>query len=275
MTTNEHVKVIPRWSTERGHADHGWLKTFHTFSFADYHDNRHTSYGALRVINEDRVERGTGFGTHGHQQFEIFSYVVGGQLEHRDSMGNTEILSRGALQSTSAGTGISHSEKAYGPQQVHFLQIWASPRPGEGYKKPAYFTRTFADEEKHNKFALIVAPDNSSSVVLQREAKGPAPVRSDLWMYASIIDPGVSLVHTPVGKRQEQKKGYIHVIQKSGYNPGTSSGATVRVGSPNSDAQHVELREGDGAYLSYPKGEDLEVSNVGQSTAEVLLFDLD
>ncbi|KAG6331015.1 hypothetical protein ID866_8076, partial [Astraeus odoratus] len=181
--------------------------------------------------------------------------------------------------STSTGTGISHSEKAYGPQQVHLLQIWASPRTGEGHKEPAYFTRTFVDEDKHNKFALVVAPDNSPLVVLQREARGPVPVRSELWMYASIIDPGVSLVHTPIGKEQGEKKGYIHVIQKSGYNPGTPSGATIRVGSSKSDgddsAKHVELREGDGAYLSYPKGADLEVSNVGEGTAEVVLFDLE
>ncbi|KAI6014145.1 hypothetical protein PISMIDRAFT_112163 [Pisolithus microcarpus 441] len=271
------VQIIPRWSTDRGHANHGWLKTFHTFSFASYHDSTHSSFGALRVINEDRVAPGTGFGTHSHQHFEIFSYVVGGQLEHQDSMGNTEVLSRGALQSTSAGTGISHSEKAYGPQEVHFLQIWASPRPGDGNKQPAYFTRNFRDEEKHNRFVSVVAPDDSSLVSINRDDKGPAPIRSQLWMYASLIDPGVSLVHEHVGKEQGQpKKGYIHLIQTSGYNPGKPSGNAVRIGSKSStgDSQ-VELREGDGAYLKYEGSHDLEVTNVGQGVAEVLLFDLD
>ncbi|KAI6014957.1 RmlC-like cupin domain-containing protein [Pisolithus marmoratus] len=273
---NNPVQIIPRWSTDRGHADHGWLKTFHTFSFANYHDPRHSSYGALRVINEDRVASGTGFGTHSHQNFEIFSYVVGGQLEHQDSMGNTEILSRGALQSTSAGTGIAHSEKAHGPEEVHFLQIWASPRPGDGNKKPAYFTRNFCDEEKRNRFLLVVAPDDSS-VSLSREDKGPAPIRSHLWMYASLIDPGVSLVHEHVGKGQGQlKKGYIHLIQTSGYNARKSSGNTVRIGSKSTDGDSkVELREGDGAYLIYEGSDNLEVTNVGQGIAEVLLFDLD
>lgn len=270
------IQIIPHWSTDRGHADHGWLKTFHTFSFANYHDPRHASYGALRVINEDRVAPGTGFGTHSHQHFEIFSYVVGGQLEHQDSMGNTEVLSRGALQSTSAGTGISHSEKAHGSEEVHFLQIWALARPGDGNKKPAYFTRKFPDEEKHNRFVTVVAPDNSSSVSLSREDKGPAPIRSELWMHASLIDPGVSLVHGHVEKGQGQpRRGYIHLIQTSGYNSGKPGGNAIRIGSKSSaEDSKVELREGDGAYLVY-ESHDLEVTNVGQGMAEVLLFDLD
>ncbi|KAF7309380.1 hypothetical protein MIND_00308800 [Mycena indigotica] len=125
--SNMGVKIVPRPSQQRGHADHDWLKTFHTFSFASYHHRDHEQFGALRVINEDRVAPRTGFGTHSHREFEIFSYVVAGQLEHKDSMGNTEILKRGDLQLTSAGTGISHSEKAYGSKQVHFLQIWSLP----------------------------------------------------------------------------------------------------------------------------------------------------
>ncbi|KAI6101129.1 RmlC-like cupin domain-containing protein [Pisolithus sp. B1] len=256
---NNLVQIIPRWSTDRGQANHGWLKTFHTFSFASYHDPTHSSFGALRVINEDRVASGTGFGTHSHQHFEIFSYVVGGQLEHQDSMGNTEVLSRGS------------PAKAYGPEEVHFLQIWASPRPGDGNKQPAYFTRNIIDS------VTVVAPDNSPLVSLSRDDKGPAPIRSQLWMYASLIDPGVSLVHEHVEKEQGQpKKGYIHLIQTSGYNPGKPSGNAVRISSKSSAGDsRVELREGDGAYLRYEGGHDLKVTNVGQGVAEVLLFDLD
>ncbi|KAF9219946.1 RmlC-like cupin [Gyrodon lividus] len=273
MNSRKSVQITTRRSNERGHADHGWLKTFHTLSFAGYSDPRHESWGALRVLNEDRVAPRTGFGTHSHQQYEIFSYVISGKLEHQDSMGNTEILPRGALQMTSTGTGISHSEKANGAQEVHFCQIWASPRPGQARGRPAYFTRNFTDEEKKNRFALLVAPDNSAAVSLNREDSGPAPIRSELRMYASLIHPGISLVHAPVGN-SPRKKGYIHVIQKSGYNPAQAGGATLRVGS-QADGPQIELREGDGAYLAYEPGAELRIENDDQGVAEVLLFDLE
>ncbi|OJT07148.1 Quercetin 2,3-dioxygenase, partial [Trametes pubescens] len=150
------MKVIPRRSDERGQADHGWLKTFHTFSFAGYHDPQHEQFGPLRVINEDRVDPKTGFGTHAHREFEIFSYIVNGELEHRDSMGNVEIMKRGDLQMTSAGTGIRHSEHSHGSKQVHFLQIWSVPST-RGLT-PQYFTRHFTDEEKKDQWAHVVAP---------------------------------------------------------------------------------------------------------------------
>jgi len=275
MSSDKAIQISPRRSHERGHADHGWLKTFHTFSFANYLDPRHESYSALRVLNEDRVAANKGFGTHSHQYYEIFSYVIDGQLEHQDSMGNTEILSRGALQMTSTGTGISHSEKSHGGKDVYFCQIWASPRSGQGRGKPAYFTRYFTDEEKKNRFVLLVAPERSAGTSLRREDSGPAPIRSELRMYASLIHPGISLVHVPVetgGARK--KKGYIHVIQKSGYNPGPARGVTLRIGSQAGGPQ-VELREGDGAYLAYEPGAELRLENDGQGIAEVLLFDLE
>jgi len=273
MVSDKGVRIVPRRSEERGQADHGWLKTFHTFSFAGYHDSNYESFGSLRVINEDRVAAHTGFGTHSHQLYEIFSYVVGGGLEHKDSMGNTEVLSRGALQMTSTGTGIAHSEKAHGGNDVHFCQIWASPRAGAGRGKPAYFTRYFTDEEKKNRFVAVVAPDNAPGVSLGREDSGPAPIRSELWMYASLIHPGISLVHTPAGNGRV-KKGYIHVIQTSGYNSGPAKGATIKVGAQG-DGPQVVLREGDGAYLTYEPGAELRLENDGQGTAEVLLFDLE
>ncbi|KAG9312773.1 RmlC-like cupin domain-containing protein [Chiua virens] len=273
MSSDKNVQITLRPSHERGHADHGWLKSFHTFSFAGYQDRNHESYSTLRVINEDRVAAHTGFGTHSHQHYEIFSYVIDGKLEHKDSMGNTEVLSRGALQMTSTGTGISHSEKANGGNEVYFCQIWASPRPGEGNGKPAYFTRQFTDEEKKDRFVPVVAPDNAPGVTLGREDSGPAPIRSDLWMYASLIQPGISLVHKPFGDGQ-MKKGYVHLIQKSGYNPGAAQGVTLKIGS-HADGSQVELREGDGAYLTYGPGSELRVENDSQGVAEVLLFDLE
>lgn len=133
--------------------------------------------------------------------------------------------------------------------------------------------RHFTDEEKKNRFVLLVAPDNATGVSLRREDNGPAPVRSELRMYASLMYPGVSLVHTPFGNGRI-KKGYIHVIQKSGYNTGPAKGITLRIGSQANGPQ-VELREGDGAYLAYEPGAELRLENDGQGIAEVLLFDLE
>ncbi|OAX38543.1 RmlC-like cupin [Rhizopogon vinicolor AM-OR11-026] len=275
MSSSSSIEIIPRGSADRGHADHGWLKTFHTFSFASYHDSQHESFGSLRVLNEDRVAPGTGFGTHSHREFEIFSYVISGELEHQDSMGNTEVLSRGDVQMTSTGTGISHSEKAHGPQEVHFCQIWASARPGESRGKPAYFTRHFTDTDKRNKFKLIVAPSNSSDVSLAREADGPAPIRSELRAYASLVDPGISIAHAFRPSRSpDSRKAYIHVVQRSGYNPGKASGARLRVGA-KSEGPIIELREEDGVYLLVDEDAELKVENAGEVEAEFLLFDVE
>jgi len=260
------LKIIPRRSEERGHADHDWLKTFHTFSFASYQDFKHGQYGPLRVINEDRVDPKTGFGTHSHQEFEIFSYIVSGSLEHNDSMSNTEILTRGHVQLTSAGTGISHSEKAPGPSPVHFLQIWSLPHTPR--LQPKYYTRHFSDDEKSNKFVAVVAPAGSQGVILEREGKGPAPVQSALTLYASLIEKGRKVEQVLKGK-----KGYVHVIQTGGYNPGKATGTTVKVGG---EAQFLELKEGDGAYIALENGSvPFVVENLGEGTAEVLLFDLE
>ncbi|KAJ7159255.1 RmlC-like cupin domain-containing protein [Mycena crocata] len=260
------VQIIPRPSQERGHADHDWLKTFHTFSFASYQE-KHSEFGAIRVINEDRVAAHTGFGTHSHREFEIFSYVVAGQLEHKDSMGNVEILKRGDLQLTSAGTGISHSEKAHGSKEVHFLQIWATPSVSG--LQPKYFTRHFTDAEKRDSWARIVAPVDAEGVLKDiREGQGPAPVQSPLTLYATLLSGGKSLKQTITGS-----KGYIQVVQTSGYNTNTATGASIKVtGAPGVE---VELKEGDGAYLHFTNGGELTVENVGDKTAEALLFDLE
>jgi len=260
-------KIIPRRSEERGHADHGWLKTFHTFSFASYQTSAHEKFGTLRVINEDRVAPRTGFGTHSHREFEIFSYVVAGELEHQDSMGNTEVLKRGDLQLTSAGTGISHSEKAHGSKEVHFLQIWSLP--SKSRLPPKYFTRHFTDAEKQDKWVTVVAPVEAEGVHAdQREGEGPAPVNSPLALHATLLSQGKTLSQAVNGP-----KGYIHVVQTSGYNPGAASGATVKV-TAGEGAEEV-LKEGDGAYLLIGDGKDIKVENIGNKVAEILLFDLE
>ncbi|KZT53147.1 RmlC-like cupin [Calocera cornea HHB12733] len=265
------LEIIPRPSTERGNADHGWLKTFHTFSFASYYDPNHDGFGALRVLNEDRVRPGTGFGTHPHREFEIFSYVVSGELEHRDSMGNVEVLKRGDLQLTSAGTGIRHSEKTYGSKPVHFLQIWALPsRAGLA---PTYFTRHFSDKDKTNNWVRIVAPVGAEGVSETREAEGPAPVNSPVTLWAAILTPGTKLPHTfPVEGAGKGRKAYVHVVQTGGYNEGPATGATVRL---SGEGKEVELREGDGAYVMGLPGREVQVQNVGEGNAEVLFFDIE
>ncbi|KAF8993451.1 RmlC-like cupin domain-containing protein [Cyathus striatus] len=157
----------------------------------------------LRVLNEDRVDAYTGFDTHSHQEFEIFSYVVEGELEHKDSLGNTEHLPRGALQLTSAGTGISHSEKAHGSSPVYFIQIWA--KPWKSSLTPKYYTRRFSDSEKLDKWVTVVAPCGSEGVNEEREGSGPAPVQSALTMYATIPSPGMTLDRPLRGT-----KAYVH-----------------------------------------------------------------
>src|ERR1700678_1027386 len=143
-----------RRSQERGFADHGWLKSFHTFSFADYYDPEHVEFGPLRVINEDRVQAGAGFGTHAHRDMEIISYVLSGELAHKDSMGNGSILRPGDVQRMSAGSGARHSEFNPSPTEaVHFLQIWITPN-AEGIE-PSYEERHFESQEKRGRLRLI------------------------------------------------------------------------------------------------------------------------
>ncbi|KAI0742008.1 pirin domain-containing protein [Daedaleopsis nitida] len=264
------MKLVPRPSSERGNADHGWLKSFHTFSFAGYYDPQHEQFGSLRVINEDRVAPKTGFGTHAHREFEIFSYIVSGELEHRDSMGNVEVMKRGDLQMTSAGTGIRHSEHTHGAQPVHFLQIWSVPST-RGLT-PQYFTRHFSDAEKTDRWARIVAPVGADGVLKKREGDGPAPVHSPLSLYAALLSPGKKVAHLFEGLGVN-RKGYVHVVQTSGYNTEEARGAHVRV--LGTGGQSLDLKEGDGAYIMAAPGEELMVENVGSGVAEILLFDME
>ncbi len=155
-----------RKSNERGHADHGWLNTYHTFSFADYFDRNHMGFRSLRVINEDRVSPGAGFGAHGHDNMEIISYVLEGALAHKDSMGHVETLGAGELQRMSAGTGIVHSEyNGSGKDPVHFLQIWIRPaKPG---LTPSYEQIRLSDEEKLGRLVLVAAPEGGAMKIHQ------------------------------------------------------------------------------------------------------------
>lgn len=167
-----------RRSNERGYADHGWLKSFHTFSFADYFDPQHVQFGPLRVINEDRVAAGMGFGTHGHQDMEIISYVLDGALAHKDSTGTTSTIRPGDVQRMSAGRGVRHSEFNPSPSEAaHFLQIWIMPNV-KGIE-PSYEEKRFSAEEKRGRLRLIASPDAADGSVL---------IHQDARVYAGLFD---------------------------------------------------------------------------------------
>src|SRR6476646_1125076 len=188
-----------RTSSERGYADHGWLKSFHSFSFAGYYDAAHMGFGNLRVINEDRIAAGRGFGTHGHRDMEIISYVLSGELAHKDSMGNVKGIPPGDVQRMSAGTGVQHSEFNHADgQTTHFLQIWIEPNV-TGIP-PSYEQRTFAETEKRGKLRLVAAPDGEQGSVL---------IHADAKLYAGLFDGAEAATLTLDPKR----KGYVHVVQ--------------------------------------------------------------
>ncbi len=227
--------IILRKGEERGRADHGWLKSFHTFSFADYHDPSEMGYGDLRVINDDRVEPSKGFGTHSHRDMEIVSYVVEGELAHKDSMGNTSTITRGDVQRMSAGTGVLHSE--YNPSSsslVHFLQIWILPEK-KGIE-PGYEQKHFSEEDKLNRLLLIVSKSGR---------EGSVSLNQDADIYAALLD-GAEASH----RMGPGRIAYLHVVK-----------GDIRLNG-------LDLSSGDGAKI---RNEDtLFLSGKG----ELLLFDL-
>jgi len=231
------MKEIRR-SNERGYADHGWLKSFHTFSFADYFDPQHVEFGPLRVINEDRVQAGAGFGTHGHRDMEIISYVLAGELAHKDSMGNGSTIRPGDVQRMSAGTGVRHSE--FNPssrEPVHFLQIWI--QPDRHAIEPSYEEKRFSAEEKRGRLRIIASPDQADGSVL---------IHQDARVYAGLFDGA----ETASLRVNPGRRIYVHVAR-----------GTVT-------ANDVALSAGDALKLTGT--EELVLSR--GSEAEVLVFDL-
>lgn len=252
------TKITKRPWSQRGFADHDWLYSFHTFSFASYYDPRHENWGPLRVINEDRVKPGTGFGTHSHAEFLIFSYIVNGTLEHKDSMGNLENLKRGEVQFTSAGTGIRHSEyNRNRDDEVHFLQIWA--KPNKRGLKPHYETKKWTDEEKTDKLVRIMESTDRLG-----DSKGAIGLQADLSMDASILSPGKKVVHDIVA--EGPRKLFAQVVMSKRAQP-KEGGAKIKIGD-------TVLAEGDGAYIDSAGPGKIEIESVGESKAEFLLFDM-
>jgi quercetin 2,3-dioxygenase len=227
-----------RKSEDRGHADHGWLKSQHSFSFADYFDEDHVQFGVLRVINEDRVAAGGGFGTHPHRDMEIVSYVLAGQHGPKDSMGNGSVMRPGDVQRMSAGTGVLHSEMNPSPNEaVHFLQIWI--RPDTAGVKPGYEQKHFDDSEKRGRLRLVVSPDG---------AEGSVTIHQDARMYAGLFDGAESVEYTVAAGRSL----YVHLVR----------------GTLNANGK--TLKGGDAL-----KATDIDKLTLnGGENAEVLVFDL-
>jgi quercetin 2,3-dioxygenase len=232
--------ITIRRSEERGHFDHGWLDTRHTFSFADYHDEEHMGFRALRVVNEDRVQPGEGFPTHGHRDMEILSYVLEGALAHRDSTGGQGVLRPGEVQRMSAGTGVRHSEfNASKEEPVHFLQIWILPdRAGHA---PSYEQKPFPDAEKRNRLRLVASPEGED---------GALRIHADARVYATVLADGESVRHA--------------------LRPGRHAWVQVARGELLLGGQ--ALRAGDGAAVSGER--ELVLAGRGAAGAEALVFDL-
>lgn len=278
-----HAKVTPYPGGNRGHADHGWLNTYHSFSFANWYNPDFTHYGSLRVLNEDRVKPQTGFPTHPHRDFEIFSYILSGELTHRDSMlrkgaegdagpDKFHRMRRGDVQFTTGGTGIAHSEfNEHRSDTVHFLQIWALP-----WKRglpPTYHTKHFDDDAKRQRFVPILSPLKGGPDASAAEEKaaeplipGTIPIHADFAMGAAIIAPGKAF-EWAVGQgvtEATKRKVFVHL-------PMTKRGKSKIKIDGREDAV---LSEGDGAFVdSVNAGDGLAIESVGEVDAEVVVLD--
>lgn len=231
--------IAVRRSDERGHFDHGWLNTFHTFSFADYYDPKHVHFRALRVINEDTVQAGRGFGMHPHRDMEIITYVLDGEIEHRDSMGNSLRIARGEVQRMTAGTGIQHSEfNPSAEEPLHLFQVWIFPEK-KGLT-PAYEQRQYDDREKLNGLRLIVSPDGREKSLT---------IHQDAEVYASLLQAG---------------EGVKHALR-------AGRGAWLQLASGQISIDGTVLNAGDGASVTGKSA--IEIRGIGPNS-ELLLFDL-
>ncbi|KAF5867806.1 putative pirin domain protein [Botrytis fragariae] len=279
-----HAKITPRRSSARGHADHGWLNSYHTFSFANYYDSQFQNFGSLRVLNEDRVAGGTGFPTHPHRDAEIFSYILSGELTHRDSMikkgaegkegDDFYRMKRGDVQFTTGGSGIAHSEQNESKEEVHFLQIWALPWARS--LTPRYHTKTFSEDAKRSAFLPILSPLKAGPGASAEEEKAAEPtlpdtipIHADFVMAAGIIGVDKRFKWTVGGgatKSTENRKVYIHVPMTKGGN------AKIRLDG----REGAVLSEGDGVFVEGVKaGDILGVESIGEAEAEVIVLDSD
>ncbi len=233
-----NIMISIRKSEERGHANHGWLNAKHAFSFAEYHDPAHMGYSVLRVLNEDVIEGGKGFGMHPHRDMEIVTYLLAGELRHTDNMGNTSVIGVGDVQRMTAGTGVLHSEfNASMNDPVHLFQIWIVPAK---YKlQPSYEERHFTDVQKKNRWCLIVSPNGDESSIM---------IHQDARIYTSLLDGGHQLLMPVV----EQRSNYLQIAK-----------GKVRI-------KNIELNVGDAVKIDDEAGIEINA----ESDAALLWFDL-
>ncbi|KAG9258579.1 pirin domain-containing protein [Emericellopsis atlantica] len=283
MSTLRHASIKPHRSATRGHADHGWLNTYHSFSFANWYHPDYQQFGSLRVLNEDRVAPNSGFPTHPHRNAEIFSYILSGELTHRDSMikKGQEAgvdkdafyrMRRGDVQFTTGGTGIAHSEfNENHKEPVHFLQIWALP--WKNGLAPRYSTQHFDDERKRAGFVSILSPLVGGPDATPEQHKNPKPtlegtipINADFTMGAGLIAPEAKFTWVVGGKATEatKRKVFVHL-------PMTKNGkAKIRLDG----REDAELSEGDGAFIEgVAQGDKLVVESIGSAEAEVIVLD--
>lgn len=233
------MSIVVRKAEARGHADHGWLDSHHTFSFADYQDPAQMGFGALRVINDDRIQPGAGFGVHGHRNMEILSYVIAGALEHSDSTGGGGVLRPGDVQAMSAGSGVRHSEyNASNTETVHFLQIWLTPDRQNA--SPRYAQRRFETSERRGRLRLIASPDGGD---------GSLAIHQDAQVFATLLDAGQRVVHRLAPGRR----------------------AWVQMATGAARLNDIPLVAGDGATIA----DETDLTIVaGAENSQILLFDL-
>ena len=245
--------IKKRLSSERGHFDHGWLNTYHTFSFAEYHDPANMGFRSLRVMNEDRVQPGEGFGTHGHRDMEILTYVLSGSLAHEDSLGNGGVLLHNRAQHMRAGTGIRHSEfNATNTDLVHFYQIWILP--DKNGLNPDYVDKTFDPQGAQGKLQLLASPGGRDDSL---------DISQDAFWYRTFLKPGES-VSMPIAKGRHAWVQVAHGEVSVGYGFNEPKNGMECAG------EWTPMAEGDGAALT----EEKEVRLVGEKDAEVLVFEL-
>jgi redox-sensitive bicupin YhaK (pirin superfamily) len=230
--------ITIRKAEDRGHFDHGWLDTYHTFSFDRYYDPQHISFGSLRVINEDRVAPGHGFPTHSHRDMEIITYILEGALAHQDSMGNGSIIKPGEVQRMTAGTGVAHSEaNPSSAEPVHLLQIWIMPNARN--LEPGYEQKMYSDEEKQGKLRLIASQDGRD---------GSVTIHQNANVYSSKLETGQQVTH----HMDDRRKAWLQVAR---------GGVTLN---------GTDLKQGDGAAIT----DEAKIEITGREPAEVLLFDM-
>jgi redox-sensitive bicupin YhaK (pirin superfamily) len=247
--------ITLRKAAERGHFDFGWLDTRHTFSFGEYEDPGHMGFRSLRVINEDRVQPAQGFGTHGHRDMEILSYILSGELQHTDSLGNTDVIKPGVVQVMSAGTGIRHSEaNPSRTEPVHFLQVWILPdRKGVN---PRYEDRIFTLEQRRNRLCLLASPDG---------AEGSFSIHQDARVYATVLDAGQEIA-------LDLAPGRAAWVQVARGGIALGHGFSAGKGGIECAGEWTELRAGDGAAAEGERKLAIRAEAVAE--AEVLVFDL-